>query len=466
MKEFSKTNAFPNIYENKRLLTDTAVLGLNDYERIRKNARMYSKEETANNQRLLTEQREAQNAKAKSLREKIIEFDKTRLNKYGQSDIELEDAARDQLILERAQRSQIRNEDPVKKMEKLVLYAKTATIRDRQLNDRKNMATMYNLKETKLDVMMEVERLKELKLQEIRENFRKQQQREGASVIVDQIKEREIERLKEKEILEKERTSILNQIKAIEEEDKRQQEQKRIKVEELAKEVSQINQNAYVAKEKARLADKELDLKMMRYNMDKAKKEEEELAEKKRIREEKEKELQKLREKQEKAQDKQAELDALRAKRAYEDNERKMRQKEKIELLIRQKKIEDLLIANKKQKLDKELKLAEHAKLDQEEYEKIIHKQIETLERDRRIEEERKRLRYEHNNDLLTQIKVREENNKVEQRDVLEEGRKIRQNRDLYSMRMEKIKQQKIKELKELNIMPKYIADLERYKIV
>ena len=31
---------------------------------------------------------------------------------------------------------------------------------------------------------------------------------------------------------------------------------------------------------------------------------------------------------------------------------------------------------------------------------------------------------------------------------------------------MEKIKQEKIEELKKLNIVPKYIADLEKFKIV
>jgi hypothetical protein len=46
------------------------------------------------------------------------------------------------------------------------------------------------------------------------------------------------------------------------------------------------------------------------------------LAEQKRIKDEKEREIQRLREMQEKANDRQAELDALRAQRATEQNER------------------------------------------------------------------------------------------------------------------------------------------------
>lgn len=47
------------------------------------------------------------------------------------------------------------------------------------------------------------------------------------------------------------------------------------------------------------------------------------------MKDEKERETQKLREMQEKASDRQSELDALRAKRAVEQNERVAREKEK-----------------------------------------------------------------------------------------------------------------------------------------
>lgn len=49
------------------------------------------------------------------------------------------------------------------------------------------------------------------------------------------------------------------------------------------------------------------------------------------IREEKEKEIQKLREMQEKAADRQADIDALRAKRAFEEGERNARKREVLE---------------------------------------------------------------------------------------------------------------------------------------
>ncbi len=59
-----------------------------------------------------------------------------------------------------------------------------------------------------------------------------------------------------------------------------------------------------------------------------------------------------------------------------------------------------MLIANAKQKLDKELKLAEQAKRNQEEYEKITEKQIKELENEKKKEDEKRKLLSDHNQQL------------------------------------------------------------------
>ena len=91
---------------------------------------------------------------------------------------------------------------------------------------------------------------------------------------------------------------------------------------------------------------------------------------------------------------------------------------------------------------------------------------MEDIEKEKKIEEENKRMRYENNQDIRKLIKLREEKERLEAKEILEEGRKIRQKNDIWKERMEKIRQQKIQELRDLNVHPIYIADLERYKIV
>jgi len=444
---------------------DTAYLTFYDYERIRKNAINPTKEELLNNERVQKEQENTQLAKAHALKEKIINYDMTRPR------TELSDLARENIkinnnLLLEAQKMLDNNEDCVKEMEKLALYAKVASIRERQLKEHEMMEQMYKKKEEKLDTMMELERLKELKLQQERENNRKKLQRDGCLIIIDQIKKKEYQKIKEREIVEKEKQMILKQLKILANEDMRQNEKKRLSNEQAAKEIVESNKINALNKQKKLLEEKEEDLKILKYNMEKAKREEEELKERKRLQEEKEREVQKLREKQEKAQDKQAELDALRAKRAYEQSEREARIKEKNEQILRKKKIEELMASNEKQRRDKQKQLVEQALQEQQEYQRIVQKQLEDIEKERRMEEDKKKKLYENTKDLKKLIKLKEEKEKLESREILEEGRKAKQNRDDWRVRMEKIKQQKIQGLKNLGVQQKYISDLERYKIV
>jgi hypothetical protein len=68
------------------------------------------------------------------------------------------------------------------------------TIRDKQLEENKRLEQEWLEEQKKLDLMMEIERLK------------------GAQVIVDQIQERTVQRMKEQEIRDKERLELLSNI--------------------------------------------------------------------------------------------------------------------------------------------------------------------------------------------------------------------------------------------------------------
>ena len=50
--------------------------------------------------------------------------------------------------------------------------------------------------------------------------------------------------------------------------------------------------------------------------------------------------------------------------------------------------------------MDKELKLAEQAKQEEIEYHKIVENQLKTMEAEKNREEERKKMRYDHNFEL------------------------------------------------------------------
>src|SRR5689334_7496602 len=118
-------------------------------------------------------------------------MDRNRTDKYQLSDIEKENIEKNNGLLAQAKKMLDEDHDLVKEMNKMMLYSKVATIRDKQKDQSKVIQEEYTKQKRKMDLMMELERLKELKFQEERERTRKEQQRSGSLIIVDQIKERE-----------------------------------------------------------------------------------------------------------------------------------------------------------------------------------------------------------------------------------------------------------------------------------
>ena len=357
------------------------------------------------------------------------------------------------------------DDEAFREMDKMCLYAKISSVRDRQLKEKEEMEKIFKKKEEKIDLMVEIERLKELKNQEEKEKNLQKIKQDGKKVILDQIEDNKKARLKQKEIEEKERLELL---KRIEEQELKKKELELIRKKEQEKRIQEsieANKKAILAKKERILAEREEDLKIERYNREKYKKEEEAYKEKIRLEKEKELELQKLREKQEKAQDNQEILDAIRAKRAFDEANRKERIKLKEELLLKQKRIKDLIDANNRQRLDKEIQLAEEAKKEKEEFERIIKEYEKEIEEKKEMERIKIRKLLEHNADLQRQIIEKEERNKVIQREILEEGRKDRQNRDQYVKSIEAIKRDKIKSLQDMNIDEKYIVPLKKFTL-
>ena len=91
-------------------------------------------------------------------------------------------------------------------------------------------------------------------------------------------------------------------------------------------------------------------------------------------------------------------------------------------------------------------------------------------EREKEIEEEKERKRekikliMENGNFVKNQIKEKEEKERGNWKEKYEEGRKVKQMHEDYYNSIEMIKQQKIAELKALNIKDKYILPVEKYQ--
>ena len=442
------------------VLKDTAILSMKDFNQIRLDSQytpMLSSHLNLQNSSVLDSDG-IKNQRALALKQKLIDYDK---KNPRASLLEFEGEEAKKILAEQNKVS--KDDDAVKVMDKMVLYAKIATIRDRQLDERKVMEDVYKQKENRMDVMMELERLKEIQFLQEREKELKRQRMQGARIVIEQIKESDHERMKKREQQERERIQMLKAMEKLAEEDKRRQEELRLRQQNQINEAVAANKIAQLAKQKKVLEEKEEDLKILIFQREKDRQEEAILAEKKRIAAEKEIELQKLREKQKRSSDKQGELDAIRAKRAFEENERKERQKEEEKKLEQQRIMEMLVLENKKQKEAKEKILAEEAKREKEEFNKRIMEQMKEIEKEKQIALKKKEDNLKNQEAILKQIAEKEELGKNSYQEKMEEGRKIKEKLDEYKKNLEAIRRQKIAELKSLNIKDKYIVPLEMY---
>ncbi|CAH8462056.1 unnamed protein product [Heterobilharzia americana] len=163
-------------------------------------------------------------------------------------------------------------------------------------------------------------------------------------------------------------------------------------------------------------------------------------AEQMRIKQEKELEIARLRALQEKASDEAAERDALRAKRAAEANEREWRP----------------------QAEDRKRQLAIEAGRERLEFERILKRQQELLENDKRAENEAKLKSTQNLKDLRHQICEKERERIAERNAAFEEGVRLNEEARLRRLRLNEAKTRKLKELKEAGIPDKYLSQVER----
>lgn len=189
----------------KGIQSDAIILPKSELDRIRFSSKVVTKDQKLQEKQIFEEQKEKQRVLHNARKKRMIQMDKERTTKLPPSEFQVEEHEKKEGLLSNAQRALDEEMDDVKTMNQMVLYSKCVTIRDRQLEEQKRLEQEYLDENRRLDIMMEIERLKDIKHREDVEHKRREAQREGSLVIIEQIKERELERIKQQELLEREK---------------------------------------------------------------------------------------------------------------------------------------------------------------------------------------------------------------------------------------------------------------------
>ena len=230
-------------------------------------------------------------------------MDAQRATKVKPNEFQQAEKNKAETLLSKAQKKLDNDLDDVKAMNQMVLYSKVVTIRDKQLEENKRLEHEWIEEQKKLDLMMEIERLKVLKEEEQREKRKQEARNRGAQVIVDQIQDRTLLRMKEQEVRDKERLELLGNIERMKTEDAQQAEAKRQRINILMKQAAEANAQSLIEREKRVKEEKDTEQEIINYQKARDQKEYEAQLEAQRIKDEKEREIQRLRELQEKAAD-------------------------------------------------------------------------------------------------------------------------------------------------------------------
>ena len=448
--------------------SDYLVLSSNDIDRMRKPASVLTPHEVSAIKAERQAEKELELMKSKQMRERMSTMEARRggASKGKEpSETEVIAAAKSQSTLNRAELLREEALDEVKNMNQMMLYSKCVTIRDAQLEEKKHVKAEAAEEERRLDVMMEVERLKALDLYQAREAQRALDRRKGAEVLQKQIAERTKERELQDELLDMDRKLMLSEIQRMKDEADADGRRKKEAGQKLLAEVSKANAAQLERKKLMVQSEREEEERIARYIAERDEREAREQAEKERVAREKELETARLRAQQEKHADTAAAMDELRAQRIQEAHERAYREKERAAAERERAINEDLRVAREYQKMLKMKQLSDQARQERDEFFRVIDVQMQKEEEDAAQAVQLAAMRKQHKEELQSQIAYNEEMRRRERREYLEEGDRVRSNLTAERARLEAIKQRKLEELAASGVPEKYLSELAKKKI-
>ena len=336
--------------------------------------------------------------------------------------------------------------DEVKSLKVRLNLMKIQGIRKQQVREREEMKQEekdYDLywdrvmeEKRQQDVSQEVKHLKELQ----------KQRKQYSSDLILQVDEAEKRKLLEEERVEQEKIQMRKQIERLQQMEIEKQEKKKIdqrkRLEYLVKE---NEKNARYKDIKAR-EEKEENERIISYIARKEYENEVRLAEKIRVRMEKERETARLRALQMRTTDKKAEEDAKRAKRRTQEYQRQEDLKRERKIQAKEALMREVLAERKRQIALKKLLLEAAKKEDKKFMERIKKEQVTLYEREEAVKEAKREKARQHAKDVIQMDVRRRKIEKTARMRQREEDQRNAMDGDVYTHRVQEVMAQKMRE--------------------
>ncbi|CAL8349699.1 unnamed protein product [Lota lota] len=430
--------------------------------RLTTSSRVLSKEEKEAMLESQQQRNEALMDAVEDRKAQIHQSNMSRRKNQALNELEVEARDRAQYLLEKANAMRMEQEEEVKQLNELILGAKCHAVREGQILERKQIKVELVEEERRLDAMMEQDRRKAIDTQEQIDALRKEQRIRGKQQIINQMDERRDEQMLREELKEQEAQQLLDILEKIQLEDLEALEKKKEQQSRLQEEIVRINTETIYAKEQKKEQERLADLKAMEYTQQKMEREAEYEEKQILIKKGKEKEVARLRALQERDRDYKADQDELRARRNREATEREWRKKQKEQ--AEKKLVEDAKLkrARLEQVVHKERLLAVEAGRERAEFERVLRAQQAAIAKQEEEEQRHRQKALSHADGVRQQVREREQLAVAKRREVYKEREELDEVGRQRRLRLDEIKDKKLKELKAAGLPEKYCNQVER----
>ncbi|EQC31509.1 hypothetical protein SDRG_10683 [Saprolegnia diclina VS20] len=446
-------------------IVSTTVVHANDLERIRQQSAIVTDRDMALRLKANEQAKMASRASAQERKNRMVEKElqvRTRREQYA-TQMELEAERHSLLTKDDLQRHA--HLDSVKYIQSLVAKASAATGCDGQLREQAETRQHEAAYNQRLDRLMDADRTRDLLARDEAEKVAREKRVAARKMLEGQILEHQKQQIREEEAKAIEAKKILQVYKQYEVEEQAKVAAHRVQVQHTLQQIAVTNEEIKQMKADAIAQERHEEQVAAKYLRDKAREEERLLNEKAAIRKSQELRTAKLRAQQEKAQDKQLAQDEFKAKKAFEANEKAMRQKEADEKRLKRELAETI---------DRERKEQEARKRDEQRY--IEQQEKRTNDVGKRIlerEDAKKRLEKEQRDEAHAQYLLRlnqqfDDNATRRKNKAALETNANAQNVKKMAKELivvDKIRQDALQKLQKQGVPEAYLRDLQRLDI-
>jgi len=407
-------------------------------------------------------ERERIQAEMKERKDRMKELDSQRKENKPLNDLEIESRTIQQELLKRSQAKRLEENDEIKHLNELILEAKCHAIRDEQIKEKADIHRNMEVENARLDSMMELDRVSALQQRERVEEARKEQRQRGALQILDQIELNRMEKLLKTERKDQEARLLVENQRQLQMQDLEEIENRRNEQRQLQAEIDLINQEHKRQKAIRQEQEQLADMRVVKYQKEKAEREAAAEAAQEELRRQKELEIAKLRAAQERASDLQAERDALRAKRHEETTEREYRRKIREEQAKKSAMEAEMAEAREEQIQAKRHLMAVQAARERSEFDKSLLEQQKEVAAIYEQDKVRQNGQLKYAGDLRQQILGREQERIQQRKDFFEETSTMDKDIDNKNKKLDEVKRGKLKELTDSGVPAKYVQEVAR----